>query len=244
MLLRSSYFMFRRMLRGYLGLVILLVLPIILISVLGLVIPGAWDDEMNLPVISVVAVINILAFQLFGGNYTLEFLRDDFFSPRKWKLFSVPQPPYRHTGAIVVTSALFSALQGMVLVLFTQVVYGVNWGSLGWIAAALLLFSSFNQLVYMTIALLVPSAKFGERVSEVYGLGSIALAGVWFPMPDMALFRFVTTYGNPLSLGRNLFLHIMTGLYPEQAVYSTLLLLAMMLGLGAIAVTVGRRKLA
>ncbi len=244
MVLKSSYYMIRRMLRGYLGLAILVVLPIVVISVIGLVARDHFDETLGLPGMDVIALINILAFQLFGGNYTLEFLREDLFSAKKWRMYSLPYPVHLHAISILISSALFSALQGFVIVLFTHWVYNVNWGNLWLVLGLLLLFSTFTQMVYLLIALGIKSEKLGERLGEIYGLGSIALAGVWFSMPDIGIFNFLTMYGNPLSLARNVMLHVMTGRFQYEAILSLGILVVASVVMLAASAFLGRRRLA
>ncbi|HHT74223.1 MAG TPA: ABC transporter permease [Firmicutes bacterium] len=244
MLLRASNYMFRRLLRGYLGLAILVVLPLALISVIGLVVGDGIDPKLGIPAIDGVAMIIIFAFQLFGGNYTLDFLRSDLFSPRKWRLYSLPYPPFYHALSILISSSLFSALQGFAMVLYTHWVYRVRWGSFLSILVLLVFFSALNQLVYMLIALGVKSDKLGERLGEVYGLGSFALAGIWFQLPNTTVFNFLTKYGNPLSLSRNVMLYIMTGRYGNEALYSLAILLLASVALVWASIYFGRRKLA
>jgi ABC-2 type transport system permease protein len=244
MLLKSSCYMFRRMLRGYLGLAILVVLPLALISVIGLVVGDAVDPALGIPAIDGVVMVIIFAFQLLGGNYTLDFLRSDLFSPRKWRLQALPYPPFCHALSILISSSLFSAFQGFAMVLYTHWVYGVRWGSFLVILGLLLFFSAFNQLVYMLIALSVKTDKLGERLGEVYGLGSFALAGVWFQLPNTLVFNFLARYGNPLSLSRNVMLYIMTGRYGNEALYSLAILLLAATALVTASIYFGRRKLA
>lgn len=244
MLLRSSYYMVLRMLRGYLGLAILIGLPIAVISVIGLVARGAVDSPLGIPVMDMAALTNILAFQLFGGNYTLEFIKEDLYSARKWRMYSLPYPAHIHAYSILLSSTIFSALQGFIIVLFTRWVYDVQWGNLGLVFLALLVLSVVTQLVYSVIALGINNGKLAERLGEVYGLGSIVLAGVWFPMPQAGFFQFLTTYGNPLSLAQNIMLVLMTGNNLGRGLISLAILLSAGLVLSILSVSLGRRKLA
>ena len=196
MLLRASNYMFRRLLRGYLGLAILVVLPLALISVIDLVVGDGIDPKLGIPAIDGVAMIIIFAFQLFG-NYTLDFLRSDLFLPESGG-YTHYLSAFYHALSILISSSLFSALQAL-LWSCTPIGFTRSWGSFLSILVLLVFFSALNQLVYMLIALGVKSDKLGERLGEVYGLGSFALAGIWFQLPNTTVFNFLTKYGNPLS---------------------------------------------
>jgi ABC-2 type transport system permease protein len=244
MIIRSSYFILRRMLRGYLGLLLLLVLPFVLISVLGLVTGDAVHEPTGVPMMDYIAIIMILSFQLFGGAYALEFVNGDLFAARRWRMLSLPYSPYVHAFAIVLASTLFTTLQGLLLVLFTQWVHGVHWGNVGYAALVLLPISLLSQLVGIAGLFATRSSNLAERLTEVYGFGSMILAEVWFSLPDIGLWNVIKTYGNPISLGRNAILALATGQHVQRGVLSVSILLAATILLGLLTVYFGRRKLA
>ncbi len=244
MLVRSSYFLLRRMLRGYLGLLLLLVLPFTLITVLGLVGAEAPAVEHGLSMMDYIALTMILMFQLFGGAYALEYLSGDLFADRRWRMLSLPYPPHTHAFAILLASTLFTTAQGLLLLLFTQWVHGVDWGSIPLVLLVLLLISLLSQLVGVAALFATRNNSLAERVTEVYGFGSIALAEVWFSLPDVGLFDLLSTYGNPISLGLNAILAIITGQQVQRAILSVIILLGATALLGLLTALLGRRKLA
>ncbi|MCC5912726.1 MAG: ABC transporter permease [Clostridiaceae bacterium] len=244
MILRSSYFMFRRLLRGYLSLVILLVTPLVLISVLGMVAGNAIDENLGIPIMDGIAMTLIVGFQLFGGFYTMEYMRNDLFTSQKWRMYSLPYSPHKHSFAILISSMIFSALQGLVMVIFTQQVFGVNWGNIGLILLILIILATLTQLVFISIVMGVKKYKTAERMGTAFGLVSMALAGVWFPMPKTGILGFLSTYGNPVSLGQNAVYAIMTGINVKQGTLSVGILIGASMAMTAVAISIGRRKLA
>ncbi|ABR49838.1 ABC-2 type transporter [Alkaliphilus metalliredigens QYMF] len=244
MILRSSYFMLRRMLRGYLALIILLVTPLALITVLGMVAGNAMDEQLGVPVINTIAVTMILGFQLYGGFYTMEFIREDLISSKKWRMYSLPYQAHQHAFSILLTCIAFSALQGFTMVLFTQWFYGVDWGNIGFVLVVLLALSILSQLVFLNLVLGVKNYKNAERIGTAYGLVSMALAGVWFPMPDSGVLHFMSTYGNPLSLGENAVYAFMAGESMNRGALSIVILLVASVVMAIVATLIGRRKLA
>ncbi|AKL95965.1 ABC-2 type transporter [Clostridium aceticum] len=243
MILRTSYFMFRRMLRGYLGMIILLITPLALITVLGMI-AGNAVDALGVPVMNGVALTMVLGFQLYGGFYTMEYVRDDLISSKKWRMYSLPYQAHQHAFSILFTCTVFSALQGTVMVFFTRWVYGVDWGNMVLVLIVLLTLSMLSQLVFLVLVLGVKNYKSAERLGTAYGLVSMALAGVWFPMPDTGVLGFLSSYGNPLSLGQNAVYALMVGESMDKVVINLGILIAASVAMVMVATYIGRRKLA
>lgn len=244
MIIRSSYYMLRRMLRGYLGLVILLGTPLALISVLGMIAGNAVNEELGIPMMDGIAITMLLGFQLYGGFYTMEFIRSDLIQPTKWRMYSLPYSPHSHGFSILISCSIFNVLQGLIIVLFTQLVYGVNWGNIGLIILVLLALSTLTQLVYLCLVLGIKNYKNAERLGTAYGLISMGLAGVWFPLPKEGILGFLSIYGNPLSLSQRAVYGIITGDNLGQGILSFGILILASVAMAALAIHLGRRKLA
>ena len=243
-ILRSTYFMIRRMLRGYFFFVILLIIPIVLITVIGLVAGEELDPLLGIPMVYSVSIVLIFAFQLFGGYYTMEYINTDFFSSRKWRILALPYHIFHHAFAILLSSILFSVLQGLLLVFYTQWVYNVQWGNIALVILVLFALSTLSQLVFLNIRLGVKNSKTVEHLGTVYGLLSLALAGVWFSMPEEGFLGFLSTYGNPLSLGENAIYAFMGYGDMSRAVISLSIIFGSSILLIVLALFLGRRKLA
>lgn len=244
MILRSSYFMLRRMLRGYLALVILIGTPLALITVLGMVAGNAIDSNLGIPIMGYISATMILSFQFYGGFYTLEYIRNDLMTSSKWRIHSLPYSAHTHGFSILLACTLFSALQGLAMVLFTQQVYGVKWGNIGLVLLILITLATLSQLVFFNLLLGMKSYKNAERLGTAFGLVSTALAGTWFTMPDTGFWGFISTYGNPLSLGQNAVYAIMTGENMSKAIVSFGILVAASGVMAIIAIFLGKRRLA
>lgn len=215
----------------------------LIITILAMISGNGFNERLGIPVIDGISITIIVSFQLFGGFYTMEYIKEDLFSAKKWRIYSLPYPVHLHAFSILITCTLFSALQGLVMVIYTQLVYGVNWGSIGLVLFVLVSLSLLTQLVFLMLAMGVKNFKHAERLGEVYGLGSMALAGVWFRLPDNALFNFLTTYGNPVSLGENAILSFVTQKNIDRGVLSLGILLAASAVMALLATILGRRKL-
>ncbi len=243
MLFKSSIFMFRRMLRGYLALILLIVIPMVLIAVLGLLVGDAVDTKLGIPIIDEIAVTMIIIFQLYGGLYTMEFIRKDLLSSTKWRMYSLPYGVHHHAYSIILSCTIFSALQGLVMVYFTKWIYHVNWGNIGLVILVLFVISILTQLVYLNLAITVKSRKVTDILATAYCLISIGLAGVWFPMPDIGILNFLSNYGNPLSLGRSAIIASRIGGHWELVFLDVGILVAASVVMGIVAKFMGRKKL-
>lgn len=192
-----------RFLRSYVGLLLLMAVPLCLITVIGIATGQMGNDGEGRTGMDWIAVSFVLSFQLFGGAYTLDSINEDLFRERRWRIRSLPLRIDVYGYSLLAAGTVFSALQGFVLVLFTAWAYGVNWGSLWWVMLVILAVSMPSQLVCLILALTVRHFKTAERLSELYGIGSMVMAGIMFNLPDTPFFRFLSTYCNPISLGQN-----------------------------------------
>ncbi|NLY45707.1 MAG: ABC transporter permease [Tissierella sp.] len=243
MILRTSYFMIKRMLRGYITLAILMLTPLALITVLGMV-AGNGLDTSGIPTIGGIAITMILAFQLYGGYNTLVYIGEDLININKWRMHSLPYGVHLHAFSIILAATFFSTLQGFVLILFTQFVYGVDWGNIWLVLLVLLLISILTQLLYFNFAIFSKDFKTADRYCVAYGLISLVLGEVWFQLPDIGILNFMSTYGNPFSLGRNAVYTFITGDNLNRALISMGILLAASIVVGIVSIFTGRRKLA
>lgn len=243
MLIRSGLFILRRMLRGYLALILLLVTPMAIISVLGLLTGDAVDPKLGIPIIDELIVTMIITFQLFGGLYTMEYIKNDLLSVTKWRLYALPYRIHQHAFSIILSSSLFSAFQGLILVYLTKWIYGVRWGNIVLVMLVLLLLSVLTQLVYLNLTIGLKNYKAAEGWATAYGLVSVGLAGVWFPMPDSGILNFLTNYGNPLSLGRNAIIASWIGGHGDLILLDILILCAALGVMSVTAIFLGKRKL-
>lgn len=244
MFVRLIGFSLLRMLRDYLGHVFLLVAPLVLISIFGIITDYVSDEINGRPVLDLLSVSFVFAFQLFGGAYTMDLLHQDLLSTRKWRIYSLPISINQYGNSLLLSSTLFSMLQGLVLVLFTQWVFGVEWGNLLWVTLVLLAVSLLSQLVCLLLVLSIKSYKLAQRIVEVYGFSSMIFANIFFiTLPDNAFSNFMNAYGNPISLGRNAIFGMVDGKDSTTALLSVGVLLALSIALFLIANPIGKRRL-
>ncbi|MBY0162619.1 ABC transporter permease [Cytobacillus firmus] len=240
---RMTYFSLLRLIREPIGQLLLLGLPLVVITVLGVVI-GPYEGMNGVPPLDLMAVTTIMGVQFFGGTYLMSYLDIDLLKTRKWRIYSLPINVAVYSSSLILACTLFSTLQGLVLALFTTWVFGIAWGSLGWVLLVFIIYSFFAQSVHLLLTLSIHSIKLAERVSEVLGIGFIILTGLMFPLPDHRFFEFMSSYGNPVSLGKMAVLEMLVDGGQGKAYLSILLLLALTVICMMISAWLGRRKLA
>ena len=242
-LLRSIRFAWKRMSREYVTLFILLILPILLITIIGLIAERMPDFEgAPFTGMDYIAVSYVFAFQLFGGAYTMEYFKQDLLSERRWRIFALPHPVSTHAIGLTVAATLFSISQGLVMIVFTSLAYDVAWGNAGVVVLTLAAVALLSQLVHLILILLVRGASIAERLAEVYGFGSFVLAGLLISLPDNALFDFLGTWGNPISLAQNVIFGQIDGMFDGDPGLSLAILYVAAFVAVVIAVALGRRK--
>ncbi|MEA4866491.1 MAG: hypothetical protein VB088_13980 [Sphaerochaeta sp.] len=75
----------------------------------------------------------------------------------------------------------------------------------------------FNQLLGTVLLFLVGTSKAANVVTTIYGSVVPMLVGLYFPLPDSALFRVIRLYGTPMSLANTASIRAMEGDYGSMA---------------------------
>ncbi|GAA0372766.1 ABC transporter permease [Bacillus horti] len=241
--LKLIRFAILRMMRSILGHVLLIVVPIALISILGLVSSYLETDQSGRPPMDWLSISFVLAFQLFGGSYSMSYIKEDLLTSRKWRMYSLPLNPASYSYSILIASTLFSMIQGLCIILFTKFVYGVEWGNLLWVLLVLFAIAILSQIVGLILTFIFKNFKLAERVQEVFGIGSMIFAGMIFGLPNNSFFNFMSTYGNPISLGQNAIYGMMDGAGTGFILLNIGILFAASLVLLPVTHILGKRKL-
>jgi len=188
-----------RMLRDYITLLLLLVVPIALITFFAFILDGV-TTETGEPLINQNAMMMVLVFQMFGGSVVMTYIHSDFFTVRKQRIYSLPFNQTLYAFSIMVCGTVYSILIGIVLMAFSQFVLGADFGNWLWAIYIIFLMALLSSIVCLIFTFAVDNFKIAERLSEVYGVGFVLLAGLLFPMPENAFFDFVNNYVNPVTL--------------------------------------------
>ncbi|WP_078392565.1 ABC transporter permease [Shouchella patagoniensis] len=187
-----------RMMRDYITLLLLLIVPLILVTIFSMVLAGAEQEGMLL--LDETSVKMVLLFQLFGGAIVMSYIHLDFFTQMRFRIQALPMNSTMYGFTIMLAGTIYSIVLGLILIVYTSLVFDVEWGSVGWsiFIVSLIALLSINVSLIFTFA--VKNFKIAERLSEVYGVGAVVLAGMFFPMPDLALINGINEYLNPLTI--------------------------------------------
>lgn len=242
-------FSVQRMLRDLPSLIPLLLVPLLIIPIVGAVfskllagssfLNGAPDS------MSFFAVGLIIMFQLFGGRYTMDYVKDAFLTDRKWRLAAAPCGSWTLTMGIMAAGWLASMLQGFLLVAFTRVLLGVRWGNVGVVAAVIAATALVSQLVNLALILVTRNYGLAATIAWIYAYGSSMLGGLIFPLPTQVPFwRFMVDYGTPYSLAQTAVIAAAGGRARTDVAVGIGALFAFAAALAAAIALLGRRKLA
>lgn len=239
--LSTVKFTLLRMLKNYIVLLILLVVPIVLLTVFNFILSDAIG-EAGEPLMQNQTVTMVLIFQLFGGAIVMEYINSDFFTSFKKRLYMLPFNKTMYAFSILMCATLFSVALGIILMIYSNFVLDVSWGNWFWAIYLIILMAVLSSVVCLIFTFSVTKFSTAERLSEVYGVGFVLLAGLLFPMPDNAFFDFMSSYGNPLTLSV-MSLEEMNQSNVSEAWFTANILLAAIAILFVVMLILGRSKI-
>jgi ABC-2 type transport system permease protein len=242
-------FSVRRMLRDLPSLIPLLFVPLLIIPIIGAVFSKILAGSSFLngapDAMSFFAAGLIIMFQLFGGRYTMDYVKDSFLTDRKWRMAAVPCGPWTMAMGIMVAGLLASFLQGFLLVAFTRLILGVRWVNFGVACAVLAATSLLAQLVNLALILATRNYGLAATLAWFIAYGSSVLGGLIFPLPvDKPFWRFMVAYGSPYSLAQTAIVAAAGGRARIDVAIGIGGLLALSALLAAAVALLGRRRLA
>lgn len=197
--LSTVRFTLLRLMRNYIVLLLLFVVPIALLTVFSVILSGMVDEEGR-PYFDQTALTMVLAFQLFGGSTAMSYLNEDLFALNRERMAVAPFNRTFYAFSILLAGSAFSFLLGAAIMVYTRFALGLVWENWGWTLYLIALMAVLSSIVCIILVCGVKSFRTAERLSEVYGVGFVLLAGLFFPMPRHAVFDFLGSYGNPLTL--------------------------------------------
>lgn len=164
----------------------------------------------------------LIMFQLFGGAYTLTYVKRALLTPMSMRLRVAPGGVGAILVGTVVAAIVVSLCQGTAVVLFTRLALGVRWAGIPILGAVLIGVSLVSQLVYLLLLLVLRKQGPAGALGWVYAYGSCVLGGLIFPLPvERPVFRFLVTYGGPYSLAQTALREIRPGGSASTAVVAT-----------------------
>jgi len=202
-----------RVLKDYLGHIILIGLPLVLIYV-NMEIQANVDPAADMGQTAFfVGIVFILMFQVFGAAFTTEGMETDFFTPFKDRLRASPVHPVRFMLANMLYSSIVSFLQLMVILAFVFVMYEPTVSNWGLAVLVIFLGVGFTQTLGALVIILVKKANKAQAVITLYAIGGSMLAGHFIALPDNRITSFLGDYSSPISWQRLSIEHFVDGDY-------------------------------
>ncbi|WP_042144557.1 multidrug ABC transporter permease [Paucisalibacillus sp. EB02] len=230
-----------RMIRNYIVLILLLVVPIILITFFSFILSG-YVTDVGIPYINENAMTMVVVFQLFGGSIVMYLIHHDLFAENKMRMYVIPFNQTMYAFSIMLCGAIYSIFLGILLMVYSQFVLSVIWENWIWMTYIISLVAILSIIVCLIFMLSVKNYKIAERLSELYGVGFVVLAGLFFPMPNHAIFEFLGSYGNPVTLAMGA-IRDMSISNTSSAWFQANILLVVIIFLFIVMLMVGRRKM-
>ena len=188
-----------RVLKDYIGHIILIGLPVTLISLMVIINEQA-NPERDVAVMALyIGLIYIIMFQGFGAAYTFEGIEHDFFSPFKDRLRAAPTNPMVFILANIAFGVLTSFLQSLVLVGFISVVFNVTINNLLGVLGVLFIGVVLAQLLAALLILVLKKASKAQAMITIYIIAGMVSAGFFFPLPQSEITEFLSKYSSPLA---------------------------------------------
>lgn len=200
-------YMLLRMVRDSRSLSMLLGLPLILIPILGSAF--SWipaDAPYMRGVRSPMAFFAfgfLIMFQMYGGTYSLAYVKEALISPMRWRLLCLPCGPGAIVLGVVGAATIVSLCQGALVMVESRLALGVRWANAPAVIVVMLGVSLLSQLVYLTLLLALRNPAAAHSLGWLYSYGSCILGGLIFPLPSQKpFFHFLVAYGGPYSLAQ------------------------------------------
>ncbi len=186
-----------RVLKDYLGHVILIGLPIFMITFMSYI--NTPEGESVAAVAGTITIAFLLMFHIFGAAYTHEGIEKDFFTPMRMRLKAAPVNPVRFIVAMIVYSVLISFAQTLVILAYSMVVLGAAFQNLPLVLLLFIINIVFSQLMAAVVILKLKKAAKAQAVMMAYAIGGPVLAGFMFPLPENTFTRFLERYSTPVA---------------------------------------------
>ena len=206
-----------RILKDYLGHIILIGLPVALITLMVMINSEASEAPATSEAALFIGIVYIIMFQGFGAAYTFEGLEHDFFKPFKDRLRAAPVNPMRFVLANIGFGVLISFLQSLFLLAYVIVVFGARVPNTFLVLCVLLLGVVFAQLLAALCIFVLKKGSKAQAFMTLYIIGGMVLAGFFFPLPESDVTLWLSKYSSPLAWTHRAVYGFMEGAYGTAA---------------------------
>ena len=138
------------------------------------------------------AVAMLLMFMIFGAQYGCDGVAEDYLGVIGERIRTTPIRPYQQYIGKLLGMCVASTLQGLLIVLFTGLVYDANWGS-NYLMLLAIIFSMAcaSTAIGALVCMLTKDAARGQSVVTLIVIACTFLAGGFVKM-DMGAFKYLS----------------------------------------------------
>jgi len=212
-----------RLMKDYLGHLILIGLPVVLIYLMVSINTQGEFAPPEAEAALYIGMIYIIMFQGFGAAYTFEGLEHDFYSPFKARLLASPVNPSKFVWMNILFSSIVSFIQSLVILTFVILVFNVTINNWGLVLIILLLGVLFAQCLGALLIFITNKASKAQAVLIFYIITTMIIAGFFMPLPQNSFTEFLSKYSSPLAWVNRAITTIMDGSFSDALVPTALL---------------------
>ncbi|MBU1142396.1 MAG: ABC transporter permease [Firmicutes bacterium] len=188
-----------KVLKDYLGHIILIGLPVVLISLMTAITKEISDVEDVKQTALYIGIVYIIMFQGFGAAYTFEGIEHDFFKPFRNRLRATPVHPMKFVLANILSSIGISFIQSLVILGYVVLFYGAIVSNLMLVLLTLFIGVVLAQFIAAMSILILKKASKAQSVITVYIIVAMVISGLFFPLPENNITLFLSKFSSPLA---------------------------------------------
>ncbi|MDR2833138.1 MAG: ABC transporter permease [Streptococcaceae bacterium] len=198
----------------------------------------------------VIAILIIVMFQYFGGEYMAIFLEQDFSQARKWRLASLPVSKNNFIFSSIIASVIFSLIQSLLMMIVATFVYDITWGNVFVQFGIMIITSILAQFIWMTIYLITLDKKKTSTFGMVFVFATTFMGGGLGWYGGMGFFQRVLQIPTPFYLSTRLMFNVADTSMPLFDHFNSglsftalfFLLVAMTIVMGGVVAVLGKRR--
>ena len=188
-----------RFLRDYIGHIILIGLPIVMIIAMVFINQGIADPSERNDVILYISLVYIIMFQGFGTAYAFEGIEHDFFKPFRARLMIAPVSQMRFIYMNLIGSIITSLCQTFIILATIWLIYNIQIPMFGFVVMVLMIASITLHFLGTYLILVFKKASVVQTIMTGFIIVSMFAGGYFIPFKSSRLTDFLNEYGSPIA---------------------------------------------
>lgn len=188
-----------RFLRDYIGHIILVGLPIVLIVSMVFINQDQVDPTAFKDMVLYIGLIYVIMFQGFGTAYVLEGIEHDFFKPFKARLMMAPVSRMKFLYLNLFGSLMTTLCQTLIVLGVISIIYELSIPKFGFVLLVLIVAALTIHLIATCLILIFKKQSVAQAVMTAVIIISMLAGGYFIPFESTKLTDFLNQYGSPIA---------------------------------------------